>query len=96
LTRATPPTILASRSIASGSLTGATRSILELRLELLASGFDGGAQTLAHHLAGRVDKLAEPGRRPGADTTADAESAVLEPGSRRRGSGGLARLVFSP
>src|ERR1700682_3469134 len=32
-------------------------SILELRQELLASGFDAGAQTIAHHLASRVDKL---------------------------------------
>src|SRR5260370_36205475 len=30
--------------------------ILELRHELLAGGLDAGAQTIAHHLAGRVEK----------------------------------------
>ena len=31
-------------------------AVLELRQELLASGLDAGAQTIAHHLEGRVDR----------------------------------------
>jgi transposase InsO family protein len=32
-------------------------AVIELRKELIASGHDAGAQTIAHHLVGRVDKV---------------------------------------